>query len=62
MEIRDIFKWYMPDTLVVRARYMMWEELSVKPFLKHPTLKMFQSRALWLLFSIKSSDYGTTIA
>ena len=41
-----IYIWYVPDTLVARARYVMWEELSVKPFLKHsnhwkPTLKMF---------------------
>ena len=40
--------WYIPDTLVARAQcYVIWEELSVKPFLKRsnhwkPTLKMFE--------------------
>ena len=55
----------MPDTLIVCAwYYVMWEELSVKPFQKSsnywkPILKCYKgNRALWLLFSIQSSHYG----
>ena len=34
IHIRTVYIWYVPDTIVARAGcYVMWDELSVNPFL-----------------------------